>query len=143
MCSQLTYEGLIDEIYGISNSMQPGGRRGTMLLALLPCIMLMGGGAHNSLRGPGAGHYGLQGEAQGPAEQLRLAVPAGTRPAVVVPMFTTQCSIMSRYRTVFTPLQIRDRNFSTVGPILNQSAKRINAEYEVSWGALWHARSRN
>jgi hypothetical protein len=27
--------------------------------------------------------------------------------------------------------QLRDRNFSTVGPLLNQSAKRINAEYEA------------
>ena len=109
LCTQLTYEGLVDEIIGIKNASVEVDAAVTNPVPPTPSSST-------------ATHFGAQ---QPPKKKrhllstLNTAASANSGPAA-----TAHASSDNLFS------DLRDRNFTVVGSILNRTAKRINADYE-------------
>jgi vacuolar protein sorting-associated protein 33A len=114
MLTQLTYEGLIDEIVGISNSefihdLSRSRKRGTDFIS-----------AYVEL----------------PANIVNPPVPEST-PASTAALATTpvQAEKKKKYQLSSStdPLfgELRDVNFAALGPLLSSTARRLNTDFDV------------
>ncbi|RUS24524.1 Sec1-like protein, partial [Jimgerdemannia flammicorona] len=109
LCTQLTYEGLIDEVIGIKHCELVGY---TVVLAFVEL--------DSSLVGPGPS-----------APSAGAAAAAASTAATPVPVVMPQKKkkqVLNSSDKLF--VQLRDLNFAVVGGLLNKIAKKINENYE-------------
>lgn len=123
LCTQLTYEGLVDEIVGIKN-------------AAVELDASITNPAPPTPSSSTAAHFGAQ---QPPKKKKHLlstlnsANAAGAATSMGMSASGSgQGSQQEPQPPGADPLfgDLRDRNFAVVGNILNRTAKRINADYE-------------
>ncbi|CAJ0628002.1 1428_t:CDS:10 [Entrophospora sp. SA101] len=104
LCTQLTYEGLIDEVFGIRASHVEVD---SSLVGITPQNPTASPAANSSLSNTST--PSSQTPAQPQAKKKKIPLNSGDK-------------LFSR---------LRDMNFAVVGGVLNQVAKRINEDYEV------------
>lgn len=117
LCTQLTYEGLIDELIGIKNSFVEVDPALTNPVPPTPSSSSTP--QFGSLAGP-------------PKKKKHLLSTLGTS---TNPANSTPAS--QQASSAGDPLfgDLRDKNFTVVGGLLNRIAKRINADYEARHAA--------
>jgi hypothetical protein len=121
LCTQLTYEGLIDEIIGIKNS----------FVEVDPALTNPVPPTPSSSSTPQFG--GLAGP---PKKKKHLLSTLGNSASSTSTTATGQAGQQAS-SSAGDPLfgDLRDKNFTVVGAILNRVAKRINADYEARHAA--------
>lgn len=129
LCTQLTYEGLIDEIIGIKNS----------FVEVDPALTNPAPPTPSSSSAPQFG--GLAGPPKKKKHLLSTLGSASTGSTLSIPppgqSGNTSSSREAQSNNGGDPLfgELRDKNFTVIGNILNRVAKKINQEYEARHAA--------
>ena len=121
LCTQLTYEGLIDETIGIKNC----------FVEVDPALTNPAPPTPSSSAAP---HSGAQGAP--PRKKKHLLSTLGTSSSSTAGSASAKNSAIGQQQQPAAPggdplfSDLRDRNFTVIGGILNRIAKRINTDYE-------------
>ncbi|RUP50376.1 vacuolar protein sorting 33-like protein A [Jimgerdemannia flammicorona] len=107
LCTQLTYEGLIDEVIGIKHSFVE---------------------LDSSLVGPGPSAPSAGAAAAAASTAAAAAASTAATPVPVVMPQKKKKQVLNSSDKLF--VQLRDLNFAVVGGLLNKIAKKINENYE-------------
>lgn len=122
LLTQLTYEGLLDEIFGIQNCMVQST---AFIIYHLESLMLHMCSAHIKV------DPSLLSAA--PPTSTSAGTPGTPGISTSVPLTSTAQTKKSHHLTSADPVfaQLRDVNFAVVGGKLNKEARRLDAEYKV------------
>lgn len=117
LATQLTYEGLIDEIYGITNGQD------LMFIMFTPYVFTLTWGQQPLLLSPSnhAGYVKLPPEKFAQKKQGEASKDLPTEPKKLQ---------LNSAEELYA--EIRDKNFNAVGAALSKKAKIISAAFEVS-----------
>lgn len=125
LCTQLTYEGLIDETMGIQHCKSLWSVSVPSYLYDLPVLFAGFVDLDASLVNPGqpSGPAGARSPGQAGAAAAAGGSSSSTQPA------KKKKYVLNASDKLFS--QLRDQNFAVVAGMLNKIAKRINENYEV------------
>lgn len=112
LCTQLTYEGLVDEVLGIKNCLSISSSLG-------PIRKLI------HLSQPSA-HVEVDANLIAPVSTASTSTPSAATFGVIPPK--TKKHLLSSTDSLF--VELRDKNFAVVGAILNKTARKLNDDYE-------------
>lgn len=111
LCTQLTYEGLVDEVIGIKNCSSP--------LYLLH--------TENNLTHVFPAHVEVDPNLINPAPAASTSTPSASSFGLGAPPKKRK-QLLSSTDPLFA--ELRDKNFAVVGGILNRTARKLNDDYE-------------
>lgn len=113
LCTQLTYEGLIDEVLGIKNCELAAAVHSYCGCSLTHALRF-------------AAHVDVDPSLINPTPTASTSSPAlgGSSPA----LSKKKKHLLSSTDLLFA--ELRDKNFSVVGSVLNRTARRLNDDYE-------------
>lgn len=112
LCTQLTYEGLIDEVIGINNCKFADHHHFEPRLTSPINI---------------SAHVEVDPNLVNPAPTASTSTPSSST-FTATPIAKRKKHLLSSTDTLFATL--RDKNFAVVGAILNKTARRLNDDYE-------------